>query len=40
MIKLNVGAVSRNYFNMPLWVAQDAGFFERNGLDVSIELYE
>jgi ABC-type nitrate/sulfonate/bicarbonate transport system substrate-binding protein len=40
MTKLKVGAVSRNYFNMPLWIAQDAGFFERNGLDVEIELYE
>jgi ABC-type nitrate/sulfonate/bicarbonate transport system substrate-binding protein len=40
MIKLKVGAVSRNYFNMPLWIAKDGGFFERNGLDVTIELYE
>ncbi|MDB5761415.1 MAG: hypothetical protein JWQ21_410 [Herminiimonas sp.] len=40
MISLKVGAVSRNYFNMPLWIAQDAGFFKKHGLDVSIELYE
>jgi ABC-type nitrate/sulfonate/bicarbonate transport system substrate-binding protein len=38
--RLKVGAVSRNYFNMPLWVAQDQGFFARHGLDVAIELYE
>lgn len=40
MTKLKVGAVSRNYFNMPFWVAQDAGFFKRHGLEVDIELYE
>jgi NitT/TauT family transport system substrate-binding protein len=40
MISLKVGAVSRNYFNLPLWIAEDAGFFRKNGLDVSIELYE
>jgi ABC-type nitrate/sulfonate/bicarbonate transport system substrate-binding protein len=40
MISLKVGAVSRNYFNMPLWIAQDAGFFDKHGLDVAIELYE
>jgi ABC-type nitrate/sulfonate/bicarbonate transport system substrate-binding protein len=40
MTQLKVGAVSRNYFNMPLWIAKDEGFFERKWLDVSIELYE
>jgi ABC-type nitrate/sulfonate/bicarbonate transport system substrate-binding protein len=37
---LRVGAVSRNYFNMPLWVAQHAGFFTQEGLAVDIELVE
>ncbi|MCZ8516613.1 ABC transporter substrate-binding protein [Paenibacillus filicis] len=40
MKNLKIGAVSRNYFNMPLWVTQHAGFFESEGLNVSIELYE
>jgi ABC-type nitrate/sulfonate/bicarbonate transport system substrate-binding protein len=40
MKQIKVGAVSRNYFNMPLWIAKDQGFFEEAGLDVSIELYE
>lgn len=40
MRALTVGAVSRNYFNLPLWVAQHAGFFNREGLSVTIELIE
>ena len=40
MKQLKVGAVSRNYFNMPFWVAQQCGFFGGEGLDVAIELYE
>lgn len=40
MQALTVGAVSRNYFNLPLWIAQHAGFFEKEGLSVSIELIE
>src|SRR5919202_1474051 len=40
MHALTVGAVSRNYFNMPLWVARHAGFFEAEGLSVSIRLIE
>lgn len=40
MQKLAVAAVSRNYFNMPLWVAYHAGFFGKEGLDVSITLIE
>jgi ABC-type nitrate/sulfonate/bicarbonate transport system substrate-binding protein len=40
MISLKVGAVSRNYFNLPLWIAHDMGFFKKRGLEVSIELYE
>jgi ABC-type nitrate/sulfonate/bicarbonate transport system substrate-binding protein len=40
MTMLKVGAVSRNYFNMPLWIAQHCGLFAREGLSVEIELYE
>lgn len=40
MDHLKVAAVSRNYFNMPLWVADHAGHFAAEGLDVSLELYE
>ena len=37
---MQVGAVSRNYFNLPLWVAQHAGLFAREGLAVDIVLIE
>jgi ABC-type nitrate/sulfonate/bicarbonate transport system substrate-binding protein len=40
MRTLTVGAVSRNYFNMPLWIARQCGFFEREALAVTIELHE
>ena len=40
MEALKVGAVSRNYFNLPLWIAQHAGFFAREGLAVEIVLIE
>jgi ABC-type nitrate/sulfonate/bicarbonate transport system substrate-binding protein len=40
MTSLKVGAVSKNYFNMPLWIAQHEAMFEREGLDVTITLYE
>jgi ABC-type nitrate/sulfonate/bicarbonate transport system substrate-binding protein len=40
MKKLTFTAVSRNYFNLPVWIAQHQGFFAAEGLDVAIELYE
>jgi ABC-type nitrate/sulfonate/bicarbonate transport system substrate-binding protein len=40
MQKIRLGAISRNYFNMPIWIAAHQGMFEQVGLDVSIELYE
>ena len=40
MQKLVFAAVSRNYFNMPVWIAQHRGMFADEGLDVAIELYE
>src|ERR1700742_3071252 len=40
MTKLIFTAVSRNYFNLPIWIAQHRGFLADEGLDVVIELYE
>jgi ABC-type nitrate/sulfonate/bicarbonate transport system substrate-binding protein len=40
MRTLRVGAVSRNYFNMPLWIAVHGGFFESEGLSVELTLIE
>ena len=40
MINLRVGAISRNYFNMPLWIAVHQKMFENEGLNVSVELFE
>lgn len=40
MQKLAFAAVSRNYFNMPVWIAQHQGMFADEGLDVVIELHE
>jgi ABC-type nitrate/sulfonate/bicarbonate transport system substrate-binding protein len=40
MDKLAFAAVSRNYFNMPLWIASHQGFFADEGLEVAIELHE
>jgi ABC-type nitrate/sulfonate/bicarbonate transport system substrate-binding protein len=40
MDKLIFTAVSRNYFNLPIWVAQHQGMLADEGLDVAIELYE
>lgn len=40
MTRIRVGAVSRNYFNMPLWVAQAQGLFARHGLEVDLHLIE
>ncbi len=32
--RMSVGLVSRTYFNMPLWIAQEHGYFADDGLDV------
>ncbi|HEY1720373.1 MAG TPA: ABC transporter substrate-binding protein [Magnetospirillaceae bacterium] len=40
MDTLKFAAVSRNYFNMPIWIAQHAGFLEDERIDISLELYE
>jgi len=40
MKSLRVGAVSRNYFNLPLWLGIEAGFFSSEGLSPEIHLIE
>jgi hypothetical protein len=40
MQKLVFAAVSRNYFNMPVWITRHQNMFADEGLDVSIELHE
>ncbi len=37
--KIVVGLVSRTYFNMPLWIAADMGYFAEEGLEVSSVLF-
>ena len=37
MQPLTVAVVSRNYFNMPLWIGLHAGLFAAEGLDVRID---
>jgi ABC-type nitrate/sulfonate/bicarbonate transport system substrate-binding protein len=37
--KLAVGLVSRTYFNMPLWIAQEHGFFADEGLEVEGTIF-
>jgi ABC-type nitrate/sulfonate/bicarbonate transport system substrate-binding protein len=38
--RIKLAAVSRNYFNLPLWIGLHQGFFRAEGLDVALELYE
>jgi ABC-type nitrate/sulfonate/bicarbonate transport system substrate-binding protein len=40
MKKIMLGAISRNYFNLPIWIAAHQGLFEEEGLDVTIDLHE
>jgi ABC-type nitrate/sulfonate/bicarbonate transport system substrate-binding protein len=40
MDRIKIAAVSRNYFNMPLWIGLHEGLFAQEGLDVALELYE
>ena len=40
MDRLNFACVSRNYFNMPIWIASDAGLFAEEGLEVAIDHIE
>lgn len=40
MRRLTVAVVSRNYFNLPLWIARAAGLLTAEGLDVTIDHIE
>jgi NitT/TauT family transport system substrate-binding protein len=40
MTPLRFAAVSRNYFNMPLWIGVDRGFFRDEGIELAVELHE
>ena len=40
MDRLTLAVVSRNYFNMPAWIAQHAGLFAAEGLEVRIDHIE
>ncbi|MEA2741072.1 MAG: hypothetical protein QOH05_4379, partial [Acetobacteraceae bacterium] len=40
MITLKFAAVSRNYFNMPVWIGVANGFFRDEGIDLAVELHE
>ena len=40
MISLRFAAVSRNYFNMPIWIGVDQCFFRDEGIDLAVELHE
>ena len=40
MDRLTLAVVSRNYFNMPAWIAKHAGLFAAEGLDVWIDHIE
>lgn len=37
--QLKVGTVSRTFFTVPIWVAQAQGFFEREGLQVQLDIF-
>ena len=37
--KIAAGLVSRTYFNVPLWAAQEHGFFAKEGLQVEGTIY-
>ena len=40
MTSLRFAAVSRNYFNMPIWIGVDQGFFRDEDIDLAVELHE
>lgn len=40
MKHLTVAVVSRNYFNLPLWIARAAGLLAAEGLDITIDHIE
>ena len=40
MLALRLATVSRNYFNLPIWIALQEGFFAAENLDVTLEIHE
>lgn len=40
MLPLRLATVSRNYFNLPIWIALQEGFFAAENLDVTLEIHE
>lgn len=40
MTPVQFAAVSRNYFNMPLWIGVHQGMFAAEGIDLAVELHE
>ena len=40
MDALGFAAVSRNYFNMPVWIGVHQGFFRQEGIELAVELHE
>ncbi len=40
MTQLTFAAVSRNYFNLPLWIGVQQGLFRQEGIDLTVELHE
>src|SRR4051794_27119359 len=40
MDRVRLAAVSRNYFNLPLWVALHEGMWRKEGIEVALELHE
>ena len=40
MALLRFAAISRNYFNMPLWIGVHHGLFRDEGIELDVELHE
>lgn len=40
MTPIRFAAISRNYFNMPIWIGMAQGLFRAEGIDLEIELHE
>jgi ABC-type nitrate/sulfonate/bicarbonate transport system substrate-binding protein len=40
MDRIRLAAVSRNYFNLPLWIALHEGMWRDEGIEVALELHE
>jgi NitT/TauT family transport system substrate-binding protein len=40
MTPIRFAAVSRNYFNMPVWIGVEQGLFRDEGIELAVELHE